>query len=115
MECKHGFVLIRGTQDDTIKPACTRARCKENGCHWLKSEGLTSHVREAESEALDSGENERLGDDWSKLYFVRQATGKVQQIPPDPFAGDKHDRPQGYLMPQGCLNPFCNKETCQEK
>ena len=107
VECKHGFALIRGMQDDTLKPACTRARCKEDGEHWLKREGLIAHAQEAESAASDSEEEERLGDDWSKLYFVRQA--KVQQTPSDPFAGDKHDRPQG------CLNPFCNKKTCQEK
>ena len=36
MECKHGFVLISGMQDDALKPVCTSARCRQDGYHWLK-------------------------------------------------------------------------------
>ena len=39
---------------------------------------------------------------------MRQATGKVQQTLSDLSAGK-------CSRPQGCLNPFCDKETCQEK
>ena len=41
VQCKHGFVLISGLQDTSIKPVCYRKQCKVEGERWLRREGLT--------------------------------------------------------------------------
>ena len=41
VQCQHGFVLISGLQDASIKPVCHRKQCKVEAERWLRSEGLT--------------------------------------------------------------------------
>ena len=40
VECKHGFVLISGEHDTSLRPACVEAGCKEEGERWLRDKGL---------------------------------------------------------------------------
>ena len=41
VQCKHGFVLISGERDDTLKPVCYNSECKAEGERWLRGAGLT--------------------------------------------------------------------------
>ena len=40
VQCAHGFTLISGIRDDTLRPACFLTECKEEGESWLRSQGL---------------------------------------------------------------------------
>ena len=40
VECQHGFALITGEQDASLRPACVEAGCKEEGERWLRDKGL---------------------------------------------------------------------------
>ena len=40
VECKHGFALISGEHDASLRPACVEAGCKEEGESWLRSKGF---------------------------------------------------------------------------
>ena len=63
-ECKHGFALISGTRDDTLRPACYEENCKEDGEKWLRSEGLVAQLNKkphAAAEGRDIFGNYILG------------------------------------------------------
>ena len=40
VECEHGFVLISGMKDETLKPICSKVKCKAEGERWLRSQNL---------------------------------------------------------------------------
>ena len=40
VQCAHGFALISGIRDGTLKPACFLTECREEGESWLRSQGL---------------------------------------------------------------------------
>ena len=48
VQCKHGFSLISGERDFSLKPACFEKACIAEGRRWLQMEGVLDPKRNGE-------------------------------------------------------------------
>ena len=49
VQCKHGFALISGERDFSLKPACFKKTCVAEGKRWLQMEGVLDPKRNGET------------------------------------------------------------------